>query len=231
MLLAVETVGRSATAVLVGDQGEEIAFGDCQGRETEAALVPLLDQLLRHAGRPRALAWSAGPGSFTGLRIGAIALRTLAWMEELPVHAVDSLAALAAEQGDGLWWALMPLKRDTTFHGLYRVTAGRLETLMASTAQNDQSLPLLHALTAQAVAIGPALAHKGGLAERWCPGIALGSPATLSARGVARLAPQVEALPWNRVLPAYLQASAPELQRAERLLRDAALAVPPAGRG
>jgi tRNA threonylcarbamoyladenosine biosynthesis protein TsaB len=226
MLLAVETVGRSATAVVVDADGRELAWRDCQGRETEAQLVILLDELVRACGVPHAFAWAAGPGSFTGLRIGALSMRTLAWLEDRPVHGVDSLAALAAERGDGLWWVLVPLKRDTTFHGLFRITAGSLEPLAATVAQADAGQPLLHAATPGAVAIGPALALKPGLAERWCPGIRLGSAAVLSARGVARLAPQVPGLPWQQVLPAYLQASAPELQRAARQAGQPALAAP-----
>jgi tRNA threonylcarbamoyl adenosine modification protein YeaZ len=214
MLLAIETVARSASACVVAGDGRELAFADLAGGETEAGLVALLDRLLRAHGRPAALALAAGPGSFTGLRIGAVAARTLAWLEGLPVHGVDSLAARAAEAGDGLWWVLVPLKRDTTFHGLFRVAGGRVETLRATAAALDVGVPILHPLTAQAVAIGPALAAKPDLAPRWCPGVALGDAAPLTARGVARLAPQVPAVPWDQVLPAYHQASAPELQRA-----------------
>lgn len=216
MLLAVETVARSASACVVADDGRELAYADLAGGETEAGLVPLLDRLIRAHGRPSALALAAGPGSFTGLRIGAVAARTLAWLEGVPVHAVDSLAARAAEAGDGLWWVLVPLKRDTTFHGLFRVAAGRVETLQATAAALDDGAPALHALTAQATAIGPALAAKPALAPRWCPDARPGDAAPLTARGVARLALQVPAVPWDQVLPAYHQASAPELQRAAR---------------
>jgi tRNA threonylcarbamoyladenosine biosynthesis protein TsaB len=221
MLLAIETVARSASACVIAGDGRELAYADLAGVETEAGLVPLLDRLLRVHGRPTALALAAGPGSFTGLRIGAVAVRTLAWLEGLPVHGVDSLAARAAEAGDGLWWVLVPLKRDTTFHGLFRVAAGRVEVLQATAAALDADAPALHPLTAQAVAVGSALAAKPELATRWCPGVRLGDPAPLTARGVARLAPQVPAVPWDQVLPAYHQASAPELQRAR------AAALPP----
>jgi tRNA threonylcarbamoyl adenosine modification protein YeaZ len=215
MLLGFETVGRSASAIVVDDAGREVAYRDLAGQPSEAGLVPLLDALVRLASPLRALAWAQGPGSFTGLRVGALAVRTLAWIDSLPVHGVDSLAALAAERGDGLWWVLLPLKRDTTFHGLFRIVDGVLTTLTRSAAHSDASVPLLHPATVQATAIGPALAHKPGLAERWCPGVALGSPQGLSARGVARHARACPPQAWPEALPAYLQASAPELQRAQ----------------
>lgn len=224
MLLAFETVARSASACVIADDGRELAYADLAGGETEAGLVSLLDQLIRTHGKPTAIAIAAGPGSFTGLRIGVSAARTLAWIEGLPVHSVDTLAARAAQAGDGLWWALIPLKRDTTFHGLFRVSDGRVETVQATTAALDAEVPTLHPLTSQSSAIGPALATKAGLAERWCPGVRLGDAGPLTARGVALLAPQVAAVSWDHVLPAYHQASAPELQRA----RAAALSPSPA---
>jgi tRNA threonylcarbamoyladenosine biosynthesis protein TsaB len=214
MLLAFESVARSASACVVDDAGREIAFADLAGGEAERGLVPLLDGLIRRHGLPSALAVAAGPGSFTGLRIGVVAARTLAWVDRLPVHAVDTLAARAAEAGDGLWWVLVPLKRDTTFHGLFRVRQGVVETLQPTTAALDGEPVTLPPQAREAVAIGPALASKPDLAARWCPGVALGDTAALTARGVARLAPRVPAESWDRVLPAYHQASAPELQRA-----------------
>lgn len=226
MILAFESVARTASACVVADDGREIAFADLAGGEAERGLVSLLDGLIRTHGRPTAIAVAAGPGSFTGLRIGVVAARTLAWMEQVPVHAVDSLAARAAQAGDGLWWVLAPLKRDTTFHGLFRVAAGVVETLQATTASADADAVVLHPLTAQAVAIGPALSSKPELAARWCPGIALGDATPLSARGVARLAPQIAAQAWDQLLPAYHQASAPELQRARAALTAPSAPIP-----
>ncbi|HEX3134494.1 MAG TPA: tRNA (adenosine(37)-N6)-threonylcarbamoyltransferase complex dimerization subunit type 1 TsaB [Planctomycetota bacterium] len=214
MLLAFESIARTASACLVDDAGREIAFADLGGGEAERGLVPLLDGLIRRHGLPSSLAVAAGPGSFTGLRIGVVAARTLGWIDQLPVHAVDSLAARAAQAGDGLWWVLIPLKRDTTFHGLFRVRDGVVETLQPTIAALDAETVTLHPLTTQAVAIGPALSGKPDLAAFWCPGIARGDPSPLTARGVARVAPQVPAQAWGHVLPVYHQASAPELQRA-----------------
>jgi tRNA threonylcarbamoyladenosine biosynthesis protein TsaB len=214
MLLAFESIARTASACLVDQDGREVAYADLAGGEAERGLVTLIDGLIRRHGQPAAFAVAAGPGSFTGLRISVVAARTLAWMENVPVHPVDSLAARAAEAGDGLWWVLIPLKRDTTFHGLFRVQQGVVETLQPTIAAADAEATSLHPLTSQAIAIGPAVSSKPELAGRWCPGIATGDTNQLTARGVARLARQVPAQPWDRILPQYHQASAPELQRA-----------------
>ena len=216
MLLAFECVARTASACVVED-GREVAYADLAGGEAEKSLVPLLDGLVRAHGVPSALALATGPGSFTGLRIGAVTARTLAWLEKIPVHCVDTLCARAAEAGDGLWWVLLPLKRDTTFHGLFQVINGQVITLQMTQASADASAPVLHSRTIDAVAIGTALATKPQLATTWCPGIRLGDAAPLTARGVARVATQFPAVTWDRVLPAYHQSSAPEIQRAQEL--------------
>jgi tRNA threonylcarbamoyl adenosine modification protein YeaZ len=212
MLLSFETVARTASACLT-DGAREVAYRDLAGGEAEVGLVALLDGLIHEIGEPERLAVAVGPGSFTGLRVGVIAARTLAWIDDLPVHGVDSLAALALEQGDGLWWALMPLKRDTSFHALFLVDQGRLTVLAPTRAHLDAETPDLHPRTLEAVAIGPALAAKPDLARRWCPGVALGSPAILTARGVAKAAAQVAPGSWRDVLPAYHLEAAPVLQR------------------
>ncbi len=209
-ILAFEAVERTGSACVWDDCERE--FCRCAG-QAEADLVPLLSDMLTRWAPVTALALAAGPGSFTGLRVAALAARTLAWVERLPVHQVDSLAACAAQQGDGVWWVLLPLKRDTTFHGLFRVSADRVETIVPTMPCLDQAQPVLPDVARNAVAIGPALRAKPGLAERWLAGVRLGDPAGPDARGVARIARQVAPSAWDQVLPQYHQQPAPVLQR------------------
>ena len=98
--LAIETTGRSGSlAVLRG--GEPLhTRAMTAGRRTAATLAPELEATLRwcsdHAEPPGYVSVAIGPGSFTGLRIGVTTAKTLAYAMQIPLVAVDSLAAIAA---------------------------------------------------------------------------------------------------------------------------------------
>src|SRR5687768_17471052 len=67
-------------------------------------LAPLIAAVLDDAGIVRqdltALGVGCGPGPFTGLRVGLVTARTLAFVLDLPVYGVCSLDVLAVEAAD-----------------------------------------------------------------------------------------------------------------------------------
>jgi tRNA threonylcarbamoyladenosine biosynthesis protein TsaB len=100
---AIETSGDWCSVALWRD-GEIVSLERrAPNRHSELAL-PMLEKLLGNAGLTASqldgVAFGAGPGSFTGLRIACGLAQGLAFARGLPVVAVSSFEAIAQESGE-----------------------------------------------------------------------------------------------------------------------------------
>jgi tRNA threonylcarbamoyladenosine biosynthesis protein TsaB len=102
-ILALDS-GSPRVSVAVGWRGEIVAERSAKVARSSTALLRLIDEALAAAGlRPADLAGVAalaGPGSFTGLRIGLATALGLAQALGIAATAVPTLAVLAAEAVD-----------------------------------------------------------------------------------------------------------------------------------
>lgn len=102
MLLAFDTASPQVTVALLDDDGVVVAerVSEETMRHGEQ-LAPLIEAVLADAGATRrdvtAVAVGAGPGPFTGLRVGLVTARTFGLVLDVPVYGVCSLDALALE--------------------------------------------------------------------------------------------------------------------------------------
>ena len=95
MILVIDTSTASCTAALFDGSNCVARRDELIGRGHSERLVPMISDMLegRRAGR---VLVGAGPGSFTGIRVGIAAAQGLAIGWNCPVLALSSLALLAA---------------------------------------------------------------------------------------------------------------------------------------
>lgn len=125
MLLAIDTSSLVLScAVMDGDR--LVAEWTVQRKLTHSEqLIPHMDALLREAGIEKkditAVACAAGPGSFTGLRIGLATAKVIARIWQVPLIAVDTLEGLAWNMAgaDAFILPLEDAQRGNVYAALY----------------------------------------------------------------------------------------------------------------
>ena len=133
--LALETSAKSVS-VAVTEDGKVLASSYQNiGLTHSVTLMPLLDGMLQNAGLTLKdmdlLAVAAGPGSFTGLRIGVSALKGLAWAEDKPCCGVSTLEAMAQNGRlfTGTVVCAMDARRQQVYNANFAAKVGTLTRL------------------------------------------------------------------------------------------------------
>jgi tRNA threonylcarbamoyladenosine biosynthesis protein TsaB len=124
IVLGLDTATNTGSVAIVRD-GEVVAEASAESKRHGAELLPMIDDIFARAQiRPRdldAIAIGAGPGSFTGLRIGMATAKGIAFAAGRPLWAVSSLAAIAHDiGGDDPIACVLDARRGEVFAGIYR---------------------------------------------------------------------------------------------------------------
>ncbi len=127
-------------SVAVWDEGEMRALERRAGHRHSEIALPMLEKLLQ--GQPiDAVAFGAGPGAFTGLRIACALAQGLAFARNLPVLGVSSLEALAQESGAERVVACIDARMREVYYAALEKRAGRWHQVIAPQCVPPQSAP------------------------------------------------------------------------------------------
>ena len=126
LIFAFETSAKAGSVALMDDTrllGESYCNTTLTHSQT---LLSMGEDLLKSCGFTSddvtAVAVAAGPGSFTGVRIGVAAAKGFAWARELPCCGVSTLEAMALGLGirQGYVCPVMDARRSQVYNALFR---------------------------------------------------------------------------------------------------------------
>ena len=132
LLLAFETSAKAASVALFDENtllGEQYPNTRLTHSQT---LMVMAEDLLKQCGKKpadvEAVAVANGPGSFTGVRIGAAAAKGFAWGRNIPLYGVSTLEAMALGLGvsDGHICACMDARRNQVYNAIFLAENGAL---------------------------------------------------------------------------------------------------------
>ena len=145
-ILGFDTSTEYCTAALLID-------GAVQVREVHAGqthsqlLLPMCQDLLAEAGfalnQLDGIAFGAGPGSFTGLRIACAVAQGLALGADVPVYGVGSLLALAEASAGSRVIACLDARMGEVYHAVYARLDGGWQEISAPLLSAPEQVPLV----------------------------------------------------------------------------------------
>ena len=130
LILAFETSAKAGSVALLDEKKLLGESYQNTGLTHSQTLLAMGENLLKSCGYApadvTAVAVAAGPGSFTGVRIGVAAAKGFAWAGELPCYGVSTLEAMALGFGawEGYVCPVMDARRSQVYNALFEVKQG-----------------------------------------------------------------------------------------------------------
>lgn len=225
-ILALEGSAKSASAALFEDGMLRGEFFINAGLTHSETLLPMCETLLRtlrvEVGSVERYAVSAGPGSFTGLRIAIATLKgmmAVAGRRCAPVSTLESMAYNIT--GDGLVCAVMDARCAQVYNALFRVERGAVTRLTPDRALSIEQLDGELAECGPIILVGDGAELCYNTFKRVRSAVLAPEPARFQrASSVARLAAQLpdEAfVTAEELVPVYLRLPQAERERRRKL--------------
>lgn len=136
LTLAVDTSGLTASCAVIEDQKVIAELSIQHGKTHSQKLLPMITSTLSMLSKELKdvdlFAASIGPGSFTGLRIGVVTIKGLAYSLKRPVCGIPTLDALAFTMPDfnGIISPMLDARNSQVFAAFYRKVNNKLEKII-----------------------------------------------------------------------------------------------------
>lgn len=145
-ILGVDSSGLVASAAILSGDAIVAEFTVNNKQTHSQTLLPMIKEVVDYAGIPLeeldAIAVAAGPGSFTGLRIGSATVKGLGLVLDKPIIPVPTLEGLAYQlaEADGFICPIMDARRNQVYTGVYEMREGELISVIDQCAMDIHDL-------------------------------------------------------------------------------------------
>ena len=142
MLLSIDSSAVTASVALT--DGERIIKNEFvnTGLTHSETLLPMVKSVMQgyDFSQLDAIAVTAGPGSFTGVRIGVATVKGLAFTHNIPCYSVSTLEAIANNFENGIICAVMDARRMQFYNALFEVNNCEVKRLTPDRAISIEDL-------------------------------------------------------------------------------------------
>ncbi len=228
-IIALETSAVTASVAVTEDERLLAQSFQNSGLTHSATLMPMVSALLKNTGltldEMDVVAAAAGPGSFTGVRIGVAAAKGLAWPGDKPCAPCSTLEAMAwqcAHMG-GEICAAMDARRNQVYCARFRAEGGTLTRLTPDRAMGLDGLAdevrasgLPQILVGDGAHLVRAALEEQGLPCSPMPPHLIYQTAWGVARCALRIAREGQLVSAAAMAPSYHRLSQAERERLER---------------
>ena len=229
-IIALESSAVTASVAVTEDEALLAQSFQNSGLTHSATLMPMAADLLKNTGLSLddidVVAVAAGPGSFTGVRIGVAAAKGLAWPGDKPCAPCSTLESMAWQCAhmDGEICAAMDARRSQVYCARFFAEDGELKRLTEDRAMGlDELAEEVRASGKTQILVGDGahLVQKTldaqGLPWRLAPPHLRYQTAWGVARAALELARGDRLVPAAAMAPSYHRLSQAERERLERL--------------
>ncbi len=229
-ILALDSSGLVASVAIAAEDSLLAEYTVNYKKTHSQTLLPMLDEIVRMVNldlsEVDAIAITAGPGSFTGLRIGSATAKGLGLALGKPIISVPTVDSLAYNLygTDRMVCPIMDARRDQVYTGLYEFVNDKIVVISPQKAVSiDELIDEIRSIGKHVIFLGDGVPiHRARISER------IGAECTFAPihmnrqRAGALAALGLEYYKENRVetatehQPVYLRVSQAERERAER---------------
>ena len=234
-ILAFDSTAKAASVAVCEDEKLLAVYNIDNGLTQSELLLPMATAALTSLGLKMSdiglFAATMGPGSFTGVRIGAALIKGLAFGRDIPCVGVSTLESLAENLmpiSDAIIVPAMDARRGQLYTAIFESDGCRLNRLTPDSAISTSELAELlkpyYARRIYIVGDGYSVAYNAltalGVPLECTPALLRAQNAYSTAKIAARRYAAGEAVTDLDIAPTYLRVPQAERERLERLMAE-----------